>query len=178
MAATKDLLIQRFVRERGHFLGFLRVLCRDAEQAEELFQELSVVVIEKIETFDQTRDFGAWVRGIARNLFLKACRSKRLGAGNELAYDPELVDSVVRAYEGEMAAEQEARKDQARHLRHCLAQLPEHLRQLVRDRYERNCKAQRLAEMHQRSVSAIDTALCRVRASLLDCIQRQMRLGA
>ena len=46
---SKQTIIQELVRDRVHYLGFLRVLCRDVELAEELFQELCVVVIEKIE---------------------------------------------------------------------------------------------------------------------------------
>jgi RNA polymerase sigma-70 factor (ECF subfamily) len=175
MAVMSDSLIQRFVRDRGHYLGFLRVLCRDDELAEELFQELSVAVIEKVGTFDSTRDFGAWVRGIARNLYLKACRDRRVKAGKEQSQDPALVDAVVQAYDGRTRREEEELREKMAHLRACVEKLPIHLRGLVRDRYESNCSSQKLAELHDRSVSAVETALSRVRATLLECLQRQAR---
>jgi len=173
MALMNDSLIQRFVRDRGHFLGFLRVLCRDDELAEELFQELSVVVIEKISSFDPSRDFGAWVRGIARNLYLKACRDRRIKAGKEQTQDPALVDAVVQAYDGRSNREEEELRERTAHLRACVEKLPIHLRGLLRDRYESNCSSQKLAALHDRSVSAVETALSRVRATLLECLQRQ-----
>ena len=175
MAKVSDSLIQRFVRDRGHFLGFLRVLCRDDELAEELFQELSVVVIEKIGTFESSRDFGAWVRGIARNLYLKACRGRRVKAGKEQTADPALVDAVVLAYNSRSSREEEELRERTAHLRTCVEKLPIHLRGLLRDRYESNCSSQKLAELHDRSVSAVETALSRVRATLLECLQRQAR---
>ncbi len=165
-------LLQQFVRDRGQHLGFLRVISRDPELAEELFQELSVVVIEKIGTFDPGRDFGAWVRGIARNLHLRALESRRNLARRHVLYDPALVDAVLAAYESRTAAEREEKVDHALFLQRCLEQLPPHHRELMRDRYESNRTAQRIAELRRRTVSAVETALSRIRAALLECVRR------
>jgi len=172
MALAQDAHLQRFVRDRAHYLGFLRVLCRDDELAEELFQELSIVVIEKIYTFEASRDFGAWVRGIARNLFLKACRDRQRQNIHEGAYDPALLESIERAYDARGKADEEAATDRVARLRACLEKLPENLRNLLRDRYEANNSSKQLSELHNRSISAIETSLSRVRATLLQCVQK------
>jgi RNA polymerase sigma-70 factor (ECF subfamily) len=172
MDMTNPNLIQQFVRDRGQHLGFLRVICRDPELAEELFQELSVVVIEKIATFDPARDFGAWVRGIARNLHRRALESRRGRTRNQVVYDPALVDVVLAAYESRTAAEQVEKQDHAHRLQRCLEQLPPHHRELMRDRYESNRTIPNIAGLRNRTVSAVETALCRIRAALLECIRR------
>jgi len=172
MAVLPDAFLQRFVRDRGHYLGFLRVICRDDELAEELFQELSIVVIEKIYTFDASRDFGVWVRGIARNLFLKAIRDRQRKSAREGIHDPALLDSIELAYNSRDKAEEEASSERVVRLRACLEKLPENLRKLLRDRYEANNSSKQLSELHNRSISAIETALSRVRATLLQCVQR------
>lgn len=178
MPARRKELIQTFVRDRGHFLGFLRVLCRDAELAEELFQELSVAVIESVETFDPSGDFGAWVRGIARNLYRKALRSERRRSRLHGTYDPAVVEAVAGAYEGRTAEEGLENVDRIRFLRRCIDRLPEEHRRLLRDRYEVNLRAAQIAEACRKTVSAVETAFCRIRAALLRCIERQVREGA
>jgi RNA polymerase sigma-70 factor (ECF subfamily) len=174
MEPTRPGLIQQFVRDRGQHLGFLRVICRDPDLAEDLFQELSVVVIEKIPAFDPERDFGAWVRGIARNLHRRALESRRDRGRDQVVYNPALVDAVLAAYESRAAAEREEKKDHAQRLQRCLAQLPPHHRELMRDRYESNQPIPRIAEIHRRTVSAVETALSRIRAALLECVQRSL----
>lgn len=172
MDVTRETLLQRFVRDRGHYLGFLRVLCRNDELAEELFQELSVVVIEKINTFDASRDLGAWVRGIARNLFAKACRDKRQKDLRENTHDPALLEAIERAYNSRSSAEEDTARERVVRLKACLEKLPQNVRQLLSDRYESHSSSKQLAELHNRSISAIETTLSRVRATLLQCVQR------
>jgi len=175
MDAVRHRLIQGFVRDRGQHLGFLRVLCRDAELAEELFQDLSVVVIEKIDAFDVSRDFGAWVRGIARNLHRRALETRRERVRPQAVYDPALVDAVLAAYESRAAAEMEEKADHAERLQRCLEQLPPRHRELVRDRYESNLPIQKIAEIRSRTESAVETVLSRIRAALLQCIRQKAR---
>lgn len=172
--ARRNDLIQQFVRDRGHYIGFLRVLTRDAELTEELFQELSVIVIERIDTFDAGRDFGAWVRGIARNLHRKALERRRKTLAAPSTYDADLVEAVLAAYSERDARETEAKAFDVQRLRRCLDRLPEHHRRLLADRYGAGLPIGRIAENHRRTVSAVETALCRLRAVLLGCIRNQV----
>jgi len=176
--ARRSDLIQQFVRDRGHFIGFLRVLSRDPELTEELFQELSVVVIERIDTFDARRDLGAWVRGIARNLYRKALERRRKAQASPSTYDPELVEAVLAAYGDRDARETEEKASDVQRLRRCLDRLPEHHRRMLADRYGAGLRIGRIAEIHRRTVSAVETALCRLRAVLLGCIRNQTEMQA
>lgn len=175
MDSARQALIQAFVRDRGQHLGFLRAICRDPELAEELFQDLSIVVIEKIGTFDASRDFGAWVRGIARNLHRRALETRRDRVRPQAVYDPALVDAVLAAYEARAAEEVEEKADHAERLQRCLEQLPPRHRELIRDRYESNLSIHRIAEIRSRTESAVETILSRIRAALLQCIRQRAR---
>ncbi len=141
----------------------------------ELFQDLSVVVIEKIDSFDAAREFGAWVRGIARNLHRRAIETRLGRVRPQAVYDPALVDAVLAAYESRAAAEVEEKADHAERLQHCLEQLPPRHRELIRDRYESNFPVHRIAEIRRRTVSAVETVLSRIRAALLQCIRQRAR---
>jgi len=161
--------VQLFVSRRGHYLGFLRVLCRDAQMAEELFQELAVAVMEASARYDPGRNFDAWVRGIARNLFRESLRK----SGREIpAGDPELVEAIGAAYESVATRESAADATAGERLRQCMDRLPDHHREYIRDRYERQLSSKQIAEMYRKTVSAVDTLMSRIRAALLDCMKR------
>jgi RNA polymerase sigma-70 factor, ECF subfamily len=175
MADANDELIQEFVRTRGAHLGFLRVLCRDPEAAEELFQELALAVMHSIDAYDHAKDFGAWVRGIARNLYRKAARTdKRLH--DRIAFAPEVETAVDRAFEGAGASGGYNRR--AEYLRRCMEGMEKRHRGLIRDRYESNLPLARIAELHRKTISAVETALSRIRSALLECIKRKERAEA
>ena len=48
-------------------LIYARALTHDVVAAREVVQDAFVVAFEKMDTFDVTRDFAAWMRGIVRN---------------------------------------------------------------------------------------------------------------
>lgn len=167
-----DQLIQQFLSDRGHYLGFLRVLTRDADMAEELFQELSLVVIRKIDTYDATRDFGSWIRGIARNLHLNAQKKQRRSRRLLAVYDPEIVEAVLNVYDDPSGQEAENRSELLQRLRQCIQQLPENHRKLLQGRYEHKHSAEELAELHNRTAASVSTILSRLRSALHDCMRR------
>jgi RNA polymerase sigma-70 factor (ECF subfamily) len=170
----REQLLQCFVRDRGHYLGFLRVLCRDLDWAEDLFQELSIEVMEHVDRYDAQRDFGAWVRGIARNLYRKSAVSRQKA---NPAYDPQLLEMVTNAYEGRDKNEEEERREQVQYLRRCLAAISQNHREMLRQRYEQNFSTAQIASNRQKTVSAVDTAICRIRSALLRCIEQQGRVS-
>ena len=149
MTQHREAWIQQFVRDRGHFIGFLRVLCRDSQWAEDLFQELSVAVLEHIDRFDPTRDFGAWVRGLARNIYRKALRTESHRLKRLAVYDPQTVDAVLAAYDGRAPEE----GVQLEALRQCLEQVPEPHRSMLRSRYALNLPIAQVAEVSMTDIS-------------------------
>ena len=48
--------------------AFVRTLGVDTDWVDDLAQDAFVVAYRELETFDEDRDFGKWLRGIARNL--------------------------------------------------------------------------------------------------------------
>ena len=156
-----------FMRRRAQHLGFLRVLCRNDALAEELFQDLVVAVLEGSERFrPEDGDFDAWVRGIARNLWRSHLRRRRptspLDEAVELA--------VASAWDDRSPIEALEREEKLAKLRTCLDRLTNGARDLVRRRYETAENSATMAAALGRSVAAIDTALCRIRSSMLTCL--------
>lgn len=162
-------VVQRFLQQRAHHLGFLRARCRDDALAEDLFQDLAIAVIEGRGRYrSQDGDVDAWVRGIARNL-VRAHRRRQAAAPHRSATIEELVD---RAYDDRAADEGAELAERMRRLRGCLARLGAQARDLLRLRYEERLPSSAAAQRLGRSVNAVDTMLCRVRAALLACLRR------
>ena len=68
MEKTFSILAEQF---RPMILSYLRSLSGDPHVAEDLAQETFLAAHESIEKFELDADFGAWLRGIARNKFLQ-----------------------------------------------------------------------------------------------------------
>jgi len=161
-------LSHEFMRQRAQHLGFLRVLCRDDALAEELFQDLAVAVIEGASRFrPEDGAFDAWVRGIARNLWRGHLRRRR----PTRALDAQVEEAVASAWDDRSPVEAVEQAERLARLHECLGRLSPASRELLRRRYEDAESSASIAAALGRTAAAIDTALCRLRGSLLACLE-------
>src|SRR5688572_5644166 len=165
----KDVLIRSFQADRFRLIAYIRALVGDPELTEEIFQEVSVVVLQKIEAFDPSRDLQAWCRGIARNLVLREReRSRRL----RIFDNEQILDLIDMAFEEKSRAE-EAVDAQRSLLRRCMGHLAEGSRELLDLRYRGGLSLRAIAGKMERTEGAVQVALSRVRKWLADCVQRR-----
>ena len=59
-------------------MGYLYAITRDAELAEEVYQNAAVVIIEKASSDKAIRNFRAWAKEVVRRQALHAIRSVKL----------------------------------------------------------------------------------------------------
>jgi RNA polymerase sigma-70 factor (ECF subfamily) len=173
MAAERDRLIREFQRDRLRVIAYIRALVGDPDLTEDIFQEVSVIVLQKVEEFTAGRDLQAWCRGIARNVVLREReKSRRLRSfeGERLV---ELVDAAFA--ENASADPLDGRRTL---LRSCLRLLAAPSRELVHLRYDTGLSLRALAQKLGRSEAAVQVALSRVRKWLLECVERRAQTGA
>lgn len=167
-----------FVREQHAGLrAFVRSLGVQPMWVDDIAQEAFIIAYDRLEEFDPERDFGAWVRGIARNLVInerrKDARRKRILADN-------LTDILVRTSSVPEAEEEELGDTgtaKLAALRLCLTELPEKSRALIQARYEKEETAPDIAERLQMNAPAVRKALERVREALRKCMDEKMRVS-
>ncbi|MCB1236083.1 MAG: sigma-70 family RNA polymerase sigma factor [Verrucomicrobiae bacterium] len=167
-----------YVREHHAGLrGFVRSLGVDPMWVDDVAQEAFIIAYDRLDEFDTTRDFGAWVRGIARNLVInerrKDARRKRILSEN-LTDILVMTSSVPEEEEQELGDRGQARLQA---LRQCLAEMPEKSRELIKARYEDDASAPDIAERLKMNSAAVRKALERVRTSLRKCMEERMRLS-
>jgi RNA polymerase sigma-70 factor, ECF subfamily len=137
---------------------------------DDITQEVFLAAYRRLETFRRGDDFGAWLRGIARNKLHDYFRSS-VRRNKALERFREEVARVVqedldRAASGDNSESIEA-------LLRCIARLPEKLRRIVRGGLDGDKPAE-LAEEFVTSVGAIYNMHYRANQLLRDCVQKEL----
>lgn len=150
--------------------SFVRSIGVDPEWVDDLAQEVFLIALREQETFDEQRDIGKWLRGIARNLVRNEVRkdARRRRILNE-ALAELLVGSADD--EPEVPSWQQCRVPA---LRDCVEQLPPKSRQIVAERYGGGWKAGDLADHLGMTAAAIRQMLVRIRLQLKACIEQKV----
>jgi RNA polymerase sigma-70 factor (ECF subfamily) len=162
---VKNLLTYKRVLE-----GMFHAMVGDAAAAEDLFQEMAVLMTRKREEADEDCKFVAWGRQIAINL-VRDWR-KKLARGKVQTFDDDVLEAVAGSFEAESEESWDARREA---LRLCSEQLPEKDRVLLRRRYEESVPVDRLAAERSISRGALDTTLYRLRRALHDCVEMKLQ---
>jgi RNA polymerase sigma-70 factor, ECF subfamily len=141
----------------------------DFQQAEDVLQDVAVVLFRKFQEYDAARPFTRWALAIAR---FEVLGSKRRQARSLLQLDPELVGSLAERCM-EMKPEFDARSAA---VQRCLEQLKNRAMELVRLRYDNGLPPREIAARLHSTSLRIRARLNRIRTSLRRCIQRQLRM--
>lgn len=150
-------------------LIYARALCRDQATASDLVQDSFVVAYEKVRTFDVTRDFATWMRGIVRNKYREWLRKNK-------RY--ELTDGDIAQIDADVAAWQEKRNESGSAvfdaLSRCLDRLPDNLKEAVHACYFEGRTGEEAAEVLGIAPAAVRKRLQRARTLLKQCLDRKL----
>lgn len=157
------------VREQAErLLAYLRASVPPSS-VDDLFQEAVLVAWRRMGDYDRSRPFGAWMRGIARNLVMD--HLSRLG--RERPTDDALLDAIERRAELNDGADREEFRAQLSRLDECVAALPDEYRSVVHHCYRLDAPLARVAAESGASVEAIKKRLQRARAMIAACMERK-----
>jgi RNA polymerase sigma-70 factor, ECF subfamily len=143
-------------------------------EAEDLVQETFTHALKNADSFDPSKSFGAWLRGIARNVYLEHRRKseRRLVALDEAALDQ--LDVAVAASE-EMHTISGYGETRLEALRGCLHALSGRTEEVIRRRYAHDQPSKLIATALGMSAAAVDLVLSRARKALVDCVNKKLR---
>ncbi|MEM1444134.1 MAG: RNA polymerase sigma factor, partial [Verrucomicrobiota bacterium] len=152
-------------------LVYARALTKDSATARDIVQEAFIVAYDKVQTFDVTRDFATWMRGIVRNKWREWLRKNQKYAltDTEIAR----LDADVAAWQSEKA-EDESLLFEA--LRDCLHRLPESLSEAVNACYFEGRTGEEAADHLGIAPAAVRKRLQRARVLLKECLDRKLEL--
>jgi RNA polymerase sigma-70 factor (ECF subfamily) len=171
MSNKQDLDFAMLVREHQAGLrAFIRSLGADDAWADDLAQEVFLVAYRKQAAFDQSADFGKWLRGIARRQVMADCRKK--ARRGRLMHDG-ITEILLNLGHGE----DEIQPDRSKlvvAMKACVGKLSESQRSLLHTRYEKGRKAKDMAGERNQSADALRKQLQRIRLSIRHCIEKKL----
>jgi RNA polymerase sigma-70 factor (ECF subfamily) len=155
-------------QHQTQLFGYIYSLVRDLDDADDLFQQTSLVLWDKFDRFDPSRSFIAWACGVARfevSNFLRSRSRQRLHFSDNLAM------ILIEAHEefGE-----EPLEDRRNALAACMKKLRPKDQQLLDACYGRASRIPEVADRWGRSPQSIHNSLRRLRRTLFECVNRSL----
>jgi len=166
----EETLVKNLLQYKRVLEGMLFAMTGDAAVAEDLYQEMAILMTRKRDSADEDCKFVAWGRQIALNL-VRDWR-KKLARGKVQTLDDDVLEAVAGAFETSAEEAWDARADA---LRMCAEKLSEKDRTLLRRRYEQAVPIDKLAAELSMSRGAVDTSLYRLRRALHDCVEMRLQ---
>ncbi len=151
---------------QNRLFGFIMSLVGNREQANDVLQQTNLVLWEKLDSFEPGTNFMAWAFQIARYQVM-AYRQKQ--GRDRHVFDDETVSLVASAFE----QHSEQFDDRLTALTHCIQQLPDDGRSLIRRRYGDGWSVKNLADELGQTANRLAVKLHRLRALLMECIQQR-----
>ena len=158
------LLVGREARLRA----FLRTLLPTWNDVDDVLQETSLVAWRKFAQFEDGTNFLNWLFAIGR---FEALKHLRQHARSPLVFS----DAVLELLADETAADTERLEAERRALTACLERLDPAQRELLEHAYQPGAKFHEVAARAGRSATGFYKVIQRLRAALLDCVQRQLQ---
>ena len=163
-----EAVVRLFSQHQRWLYGYLISLLGNVNDAEDVMQEVSVVLWKDHHKFELGTNFTAWLSVIAYHQVQKFWRSKKR--------DRMFLSSQVLEQVAALPEDFELMENRRRVLSDCVSQLRDTDRTLVRRFYgERKITAKKLAEELGRPAGTVYKAMNRVRRVLFDCVDRKLK---
>lgn len=162
-AAVQGLFLQFQPAVRGYVLSMIP----DFSLADDVMQEIFLVVTRKAASFEIGTSFPAWVKTIARFKALEAIRAGR-SRGEALS------EEVLEALGAERSEFRSDTDERLTLLASCLQELAPQARRSIDLRYKQDHLPPQIAGLMGCTVQSVNVTLSRARAFLRECVLRKM----
>lgn len=161
-SAFSDLIL----RHHRVLLSYAIALGRSENVARELVQDAFVAAWQSIGTFDVTRDFASWMRGIVRNKWRERCRL--------YARETPLDEAAFSRLEATLAAYPEGDSALFARLAECRQRLPGPMAAAIHACYDEGRTSEEAATVLATNAATLRKRLERAREALRLCLTREL----
>ena len=161
---------QLFVRHAGLVQAHIIAMCADLTLADDILQEVFLVVTKRADSFVLGSDFLAWARAIARFKTLELLRQR---AHDRALLSEEALDALEAT-----APDQDAWHAHHQALQACLAKLPPAQRTLTALAYSEGLTPAQIAERSGKAANVVHVLMSRLRRVLRDCVLARLGLAS
>lgn len=147
---------------------FIYALVQNRADAEDVYQQTTMVLWSKFAEFTPGTNFAAWATRVAHLTARHFIRSRRR---QHLYFSDEILDSLREVYRPQ-GPEHHATRMEA--LSTCIEKLPARDRSLIHRCYAGDSDVAGIAASEQRSAASVYQAIYRIRKNLFGCVQRTL----
>ena len=160
--------VRLWTRHQGEVERYVFMMVPRSADAAEVVQEVSVALWEKWDQYDQSRPFAPWA---IRFAYHEVLRWRQRQAREKLIFSDSLLEQLNSVHEAEAPIMEARRKA----LQACLGELTDQQRKWVNLRYGRHGAVKEEAKRTGVSLHKLYYALEKIRAQLLECVDRTMK---
>ncbi len=164
MTSSSGSVNELFVRHQRDIFAFILTLVPDRNDAEDVYQQTCLALLEKQAEYDPRREFLPWAYGFALN---EVRRFRRAHYRERAQLDDEAIE-VLADVQFRSAHRLNA---QLELLMECLQHLSPEKRELLMQSYTYHGRLKDLAEVLHIEINTLYKRLERIRKSLLECIE-------
>ena len=150
--------------------AFICSLLGNSEDSRDVLQNTNLVIWEKADEFDRSRDFKPWAFRIA---YLQVMAFRKTQSRDRLIFD----DAFMGEMAEEVARRSENAEDRLEALGRCMDRLPPLHQQIIRKRYMRSMSVENIAEQLGQKANSVSAMLYRVRKALANCVEKALTSG-
>jgi RNA polymerase sigma factor (sigma-70 family) len=152
-------------------MAYIYAVTRDRDVAEEIFQELGVVIADHAGRGTEVERFTGWAVGIARRQIAAWYRANERHR-QTVPISEQVADALALAVE-----ENQSLLDQEQtrfsFLQECVEELTGRSREVIHQRYREGKSNSAIAA----ELDSVKVALSRARRTLAECVERKLRIG-
>jgi RNA polymerase sigma-70 factor (ECF subfamily) len=158
-----ERFVGEFARHRDRLFAYVYSLLPRREDAEDVFQRVSVVLWQKIDTWDAGVEFLSWACGVA---FYEVKNFLRVSGRDRLRFGDALLERLAQERPATLAT----RDERIAALEGCLQKLDAAERELVRRAYGDDVAVRALAAEKGKAAQTLYNRLHQIRRQLFECV--------
>ena len=170
-----DVLSELISRYQNRLYRYLLRMVRQPAEAEDLFQQTWLRVVERIRAFDPNRNFDAWLFTLARNLAIDHLRRIQPRSLDEPLSDDASAETAADQLASRelLPLERALASERAMHVATAMTMLPVIYREVLVLRFEEEMKIEEIAQVVGAPLSTVKTRLRRSLEQLRRCLETQ-----
>jgi RNA polymerase sigma-70 factor (ECF subfamily) len=166
------LFLRLFLQNERRLYAYVLTLLPNRADADDVFQEASLVLWDKFNAEHPPDDFAAWGCRIA---YFKVLDFRKKRQRGRVLFSQEMLERLAETAADQAATLQLDERREA--LADCIAKLGPSERDLLARRFAEGATTQSVAAQVGRSVDAVYKALAFIRKALFDCVSRALTMG-
>lgn len=165
-AGDDAALVAIITRHNLELRWFIAQRARSAELIDEVVQSTFVVMLDRIQFYEEAGTFSAWLRGIARNCLREELRRRQ-------RLDSSQLDQLLTQPAPDSDSDVDEPPPELSRLTECLGKFSPRMQMLIHRRFRDRLPYALLAQQYKQSLCSITRAIQRAADELRTCLEKR-----